>query len=130
MKYVRAMLDGRLVHGILENVDTIRLLKGDPFRHPAGALEGMKALTDALVPLDEAWLLAPVTPSKILCAGLNYVDHIRETHSATPETPVIFMKPPTAVVGPGCPVVYPSISRHVEYEGELAVVIGRCAPSA
>lgn len=71
-------------------------------------------------------LLAPVgRPPKILCVGLNYADHIRETGAARPPVPVIFNKQSTAVTGPGAPVYIPPESAMVDYEGELALVIGR-----
>ncbi len=127
MKYVRGLLDGSVIHGILQGEAAVCLLEGDPFAHPSGVQAGLQAATGALAPLDKVTLLAPVSPSKILCAGLNYIDHIRETHSETPASPVIFMKPPTCVIGPGESVVHPAISRHVDYEGELAVVIARKA---
>ena len=64
-------------------------------------------------------LLAPVDPDKIICVGLNYVSHIEEMGFATPERPMLFMKPRTTVTNPGDPVVYPRQGTQVEYEGEL-----------
>ena len=75
--------------------------------------------------LDEVRLLPPCLPSKIVCVGLNYRDHARELGMKTPEEPVIFLKPPSAVIGPGDDIVYPAASGRVDYEAELAVVIGR-----
>lgn len=68
-------------------------------------------------------LLTPVEPSKIICVGLNYRDHIEEVGRPTPEFPSHFLKPPTAVIGPGDPIIYPRVAERVDYEGELAVVI-------
>lgn len=70
-------------------------------------------------------LLTPVTPSKIICIGLNYHAHARELRMPVPEVPLVFLKPPTALAGPGDAVDFPDMSRHVDYEGELAVVLGR-----
>ncbi len=70
-------------------------------------------------------LLPPAEPSKIICIGLNYHSHARELRMPVPEVPLVFLKPPTALAGPGDPVDYPDMSRHVEYEGELAVVVKR-----
>jgi 2-keto-4-pentenoate hydratase/2-oxohepta-3-ene-1,7-dioic acid hydratase in catechol pathway len=72
-------------------------------------------------------LLAPVQPSKIICAGLNYREHISESQAAGKESeePVIFLKPPSALIGPGEKIVYPEISERVDYEAELGVIIGR-----
>ncbi len=75
--------------------------------------------------LAQVRLLAPVTPRKILCVGRNYVAHANELGNQPPEEPVIFLKAPSAVIGPGDPIVLPSISRRVDHEGELAVVIGK-----
>ena len=90
-----------------------------------------KALAEArskgwLVPSREAYWFAPVPrPGKIICIGLNYRDHAAESKMPIPEKPVVFSKFSTAVIAPGEPVVLPSTSQHVDYEAELAVVIGR-----
>ena len=77
--------------------------------------------------LSQIILLAPVEPSKIVCVGLNYKDHVKESQSATkvPESPVLFMKPPSALIGPGGKIIYPEMSNRVDYEAELGIVIGR-----
>jgi len=75
--------------------------------------------------LDELETLPPVTPGKIVCVGLNYIDHARELDMELPGCPVIFLKPPSAVIGHGDMIIYPPESRHVDYEAELAVVIGK-----
>ena len=75
--------------------------------------------------LDELKVLPPVTPGKIVCAGLNYIDHARELDMELPVCPIIFLKPPSAVIGHGDMIVYPPESRHMDYEAELAVVIGK-----
>jgi 2-keto-4-pentenoate hydratase/2-oxohepta-3-ene-1,7-dioic acid hydratase in catechol pathway len=72
-------------------------------------------------------LLAPACPSKIVCIGLNYAEHAAELKMHLPNEPVIFLKPPTAAIGPGAEIVFPSSSQQVDYEGELAVLIrDRC----
>ncbi len=77
--------------------------------------------------LQQIKLLAPVEPSKIVCVGLNYKDHVKESQSATkvPESPVLFMKPPSSLIGPGEKIIHPEISKRVDYEAELGIVIGR-----
>ena len=81
-----------------------------------------------LVPSSEAYWFAPVPrPGKLICIGLNYRDHAAESNMPIPEKPVVFSKFSSAVIGPGEPVVLPSTSRQVDYEAELAVVIGRRA---
>jgi 2-keto-4-pentenoate hydratase/2-oxohepta-3-ene-1,7-dioic acid hydratase in catechol pathway len=70
-------------------------------------------------------LHAPVLPGKIVCVGRNYVDHAREQDAEVPEIPLLFLKPPSAVIGPGQAIVLPPQSGQVEHEAELALVIGR-----
>lgn len=79
------------------------------------------------IPLDQVRLLAPVIPSKVVAIGKNYLEHAEEMGGEIPEEPVIFLKPSTAVSGPGDPIPYPPDSGRVDHEGELAVVIGRLA---
>ena len=92
-----------------------------------------KALADAvekgwLVPNRDAYWFAPVPrPGKLICIGLNYRDHAAESKMAIPEKPVVFSKFSTSVIAPGEPVVLPPTSNQVDYEAELAVVIGRRA---
>lgn len=80
---------------------------------------------EATLPLESITLLAPVTPSKIICVGRNYVEHAREQGVDVPEIPLIFLKPPSAVIGTGEAIEIPPQSQLVEHEAELAVVIGR-----
>jgi 2-keto-4-pentenoate hydratase/2-oxohepta-3-ene-1,7-dioic acid hydratase in catechol pathway len=73
-------------------------------------------------------VLAPLRPGKIVCVGLNYMDHCREQHVTPPDRPTLFAKFPTSVIGPGDPIRWPAdFSTQVDYEAELAVVIGRTA---
>jgi len=81
-----------------------------------------------LVPSQDAYWFAPVPrPGKLICIGLNYRDHAAESNMTIPKQPVVFSKFSTAVIAPGEPVVLPSTSEQVDYEAELAVVIGRRA---
>jgi len=97
-------------------------LAGHPF---GGRAEDIK-LTGIRYPLASVRLLAPILPSKVICVGKNYADHAAEMGTEPPEEPVIFLKPSTAVSGPGDSIVRPTdLSERVDYEGELAVVIGR-----
>src|SRR5450432_3163784 len=70
-------------------------------------------------------LLAPCAPTKIVCVGRNYLEHAREMGNDLPDKPLLFFKPPSAVIGSGDEIVYPQQSSRVDYEGELAVVIAR-----
>lgn len=100
--------------GILEG-ELLKVLQGSPF--------GKWRATEDTVPLKDVTLLPPCYPSKIVCVGLNYRDHAKELGMILPKVPVIFLKPPSAVIGHGQEIVYPSSSRQVDYEAELAVVI-------
>ena len=72
-----------------------------------------------------ASLLAPVEPSKIICVGRNYRAHAAEMGNAPPAEPLLFFKPPSAIVGPGAPIFLPRVSERVDHEAELGLVIGR-----
>ena len=74
--------------------------------------------------LSELELLAPVTPSKIICVGLNYLRHAEEMNKPVPDEPLIFSKPPSAIIGPGEAILLPAQSQEVHHEGELAIIIG------
>jgi 2-keto-4-pentenoate hydratase/2-oxohepta-3-ene-1,7-dioic acid hydratase in catechol pathway len=75
--------------------------------------------------LKDVELLAPCQPTKIVCVGLNYVEHARELKMKLPLEPILFIKPPTAVLAPEGEIIYPQSSQQVDYEGELGVVIGK-----
>lgn len=79
-------------------------------------------------PLSKVSLLAPIPfPPKIICLGLNYLDHAAETNKTVPNEPIIFMKPHTAIIGPNQRIIKPSFVRQLDYEGELAIIIGKRA---
>ena len=80
---------------------------------------------DAILNLDQVKLLAPILPSKIICVGRNYADHAREQGVEVQEYPTLFMKPPSAVIGPDDNIILPPQSQQVDHEAELAVVIGK-----
>jgi 2-keto-4-pentenoate hydratase/2-oxohepta-3-ene-1,7-dioic acid hydratase in catechol pathway len=107
-----------VVHGE-PGEEVLHVVLGDPLYAPLQP-------TGETVPLADARLLAPVIPrSKVVGIGKNYADHAAEMGGEPPREPLVFLKPNTAVIGPGDPIVLPSISQEVHYEGELAVVIGR-----
>jgi 2-keto-4-pentenoate hydratase/2-oxohepta-3-ene-1,7-dioic acid hydratase in catechol pathway len=80
---------------------------------------------EALGRLEELALLAPTTPTKIVCVGRNYPAHAAEHAAEVPTEPLLFFKPPSSVIGPGVPIVLTPQSEQVEHESELVVVIGR-----
>ncbi|HEV7184738.1 MAG TPA: fumarylacetoacetate hydrolase family protein [Leifsonia sp.] len=121
MKIARFSHDGAIDYGIVDE-DALVILAGDPM------FAGFDT-TGERVPLGKVGaLLAPVIPrSKVVAVGKNYRDHAAEMDSEAPEEPLLFLKPNTSVIGLGDAIVIPAQSQHVEYEGELAVVIGKIA---
>ena len=117
MRIVRFEMQGRTGYGILEG-EKISVLWGTPY-------DGLENTTGEGMSLPEVKLLAPCEPTKIVALGLNYRDHALEIGHPLPEEPLLFIKPSTAVIGPDEDIIYPAMSRQVDYEAELAVVIGR-----
>jgi len=99
---------GGKVHGGSLSIDDNRIVSGGE-----------------VLSLNDVELLAPCQPSKIVCVGLNYTEHARELKMEIPDEPILFLKPPSAIIGPGEEIVYPPSSQQVDYEGELGVVIGK-----
>ncbi len=118
MRIIRFSFAGSTGYGLIEGED-VYALKGDVF--------GEFGPGERVAALDEVRLLAPCQPSKIIALGRNYAEHAAEHGAEVPPEPLIFMKPAGAVIGPGDEIVYPPLSQQVEYEAELAVVIGRRA---
>ncbi len=118
MKIIRLKHDEEKRFGRLEGEEVILL---DGFPAPEARETGVR------LPLSAVELLAPTEPSKIVALGLNYRDHARELGMPLPEEPLIFLKPPSAVIGPEEEIVLPRQSKRVDHEAELAVVIGRRA---
>lgn len=75
--------------------------------------------------VEELKIISPVNPSKIVCIGLNYKDHAEELDMELPDTPKLFIKPSTSVIGPDDDIIKPEMSNEIDYEGELAIVIGK-----
>ncbi|HVH52644.1 MAG TPA: fumarylacetoacetate hydrolase family protein, partial [Actinomycetota bacterium] len=118
MRLVRFRFGDRIATGVVEG-EAVRALAGTFFENPVPSGEE--------IPLDDVRLLAPILPSKVVCLGKNYASHAAEFGGEVPEEPLVFLKPSTSVSGPGDPIPLPLISNRVDYEGELAVVIGRIA---
>ena len=119
MKLARFLKDALIKHGIVEGEDIFEI---------EGNIFVSFKKTSIRHKLNSVKLLAPCEPSKIVAIGLNYKAHAAEFNKPLPEEPMIFMKPSTAVIGPGDEIVYPQhMSRRVDYEGELGVVIGKKA---
>lgn len=117
MKIIRYEADGQTAYGILENDDSIQQLVGSPFED--------FSVGDRVASLADVRVLPPVEPNKIIGVGLNYIKHIEEIGANRPDFPMLFMKPSTGVIGQDDDIVYPTHGKHIEYECELTVVIGK-----
>lgn len=134
MKYCRFMLDEQVHYGAVEERKGELWITG-PAEAPEEDLAYRLAMEQAAagsfdfepMPLTSALLLPPVTPSKIICVGRNYRDHVKELGNEMPAQPLLFLKPPSCLLPPGGTVRLPKASERVDFEGELALVIGRRA---
>src|SRR6266446_1908959 len=101
------------------------LIEGENVIEISGAPWGPWSRGSRSISLSEVRLLAPVEPSKIVCIGRNYAAHAAELGNEVPKEPLMFLKPPSSIIGPEEAIVLPKYSQRVEHEGELALVIGR-----
>jgi 2-keto-4-pentenoate hydratase/2-oxohepta-3-ene-1,7-dioic acid hydratase in catechol pathway len=116
-RYVRVKtLQGQIYYGLLQLNHAVRVLDAPPW------LGGQA--TDLMLEAEDYRLLAPCAPSKIIAVGKNYANHAAEMGTPVPKEPLLFLKPPTTVTADSQPIYYPPQSQRVDYEGELAVVIG------
>lgn len=144
MRLLRFIVSGQPAFGFIDEGETLitELSSLDPFTETAAFLQRPGSISSAGVKtavrelertgrrfdLEDVRLLAPVEkPSKIVGVGKNYGDHIKEFDSQTPEDPLLFLKPSTALIGPGDPIILPGWSQKVDHEAELAVVVGKTA---
>jgi 2-keto-4-pentenoate hydratase/2-oxohepta-3-ene-1,7-dioic acid hydratase in catechol pathway len=121
MRTCRFRRGGRELYGVVDGLE-VRALTAEPW---AGGLpEG------PVFSLSEVTLLAPVAPSKVVCVGRNYRAHAKELGNEVPREPLLFIKPSTAIVGPGDAIRHPEQSKEVHHEAELGAVIGRALTRA
>lgn len=128
MKYCRFHWNGEAHYGLVESVagrDSIVRLLLTPPEDADGDMESLRTRRIEAIPLEEAALLPPVRPSKIVCVGRNYREHAAELGHDVPKEPLIFLKATSALLSPGAIVRRPKLSERVDYEGELGVVIGK-----
>ena len=118
MRYYRIAAEGGAAWA-REDGDRVRLLSGDPFVGTSDAAATVERATARLLP--------PVLPSKVVAIGLNYKDHAAERGKALPDEPLMFLKPPSAVIGPGDPIRKPAWAGRVDHEAEMGIVISRTA---
>lgn len=124
-RYVRVQnQEGRIYYGLLQLSQGVQVLDAPPW------LQGQ--LTDLHLEPDSYQILAPCAPSKIVAVGKNYADHAAEMGTSVPKEPLLFLKPPTSVIPTATEIQYPPQAQRVDYEGELALVIGdrtfECTP--
>jgi 2-keto-4-pentenoate hydratase/2-oxohepta-3-ene-1,7-dioic acid hydratase in catechol pathway len=128
MRIARFAFGGEVRYGVVDSAagsTSDELQVAELGGHPFGAADAIR-FTGARYPVADVRLLAPVLPSKVVAIGKNYAAHAREMGGEAPDEPVIFLKPSTSVAGPVDAIVRPvRLSNRVDYEGELAVVIGR-----
>jgi len=124
VRIARFAHDGGVAFGVVEgepDAPLDALTVAEVADHPFGPI----TFTGQRWALPDVRLLAPILPTKVVCVGKNYADHAREMGGEPPERPVLFLKPSTAVIGPDDAIRRPADSERVDYEGELAAVIGR-----
>jgi 2-keto-4-pentenoate hydratase/2-oxohepta-3-ene-1,7-dioic acid hydratase in catechol pathway len=128
MKYCRFHWNGEAHYGLVESVagrdSIVRLLLTTP-EEADGDMESLRTRRIDPIPLEQAALLPPVRPSKIVCVGRNYREHAAELGHEVPKEPLIFLKATSALLSPGGNIRRPKLSQRVDYEGELGVVIGK-----
>lgn len=116
-RYIRVQTqEGRIYYGILQLSQEVLLLDAPPW------MQGQP--TNELLAPDSYQILAPCAPSKIVAVGKNYADHAAEMGTPLPKEPLLFLKPPSSVTATGTEIKYPPQSKRVDYEGELALIIG------
>jgi 2-keto-4-pentenoate hydratase/2-oxohepta-3-ene-1,7-dioic acid hydratase in catechol pathway len=120
LKFVRFCFEDRVLDGVLESEDWIAEITWPGEQRK----DDLAQKTGSCYKVDDVKLLAPCLPTKVVCLGLNYRSHAEEMKFELPKKPIIFLKPSTTVIGPDHPINYPPQSRRVDYESELAVVIG------
>ena len=118
MKFVRFRHDKLTSYGFLEG-DDVRPISNDPFSKFIPARES--------IPIKDVRLLSPCEPTKIVAVGVNYQDHAEEFHHQLPGEPILFLKPPSAIIDPNEPIQLPESSSRIDFEAELGVVIGKTA---
>lgn len=120
MRLLRFRHGDRISTGAVQpGSETVQVIAGTFFEDPLP--------TGEEVSIDDVMLLAPVLPSKLVCVGKNYAAHAAEFGMEVPEEPLLFLKPSTAVIGPDDPIRLLPINDRTDYEGEMAVVMGRLA---
>jgi 2-keto-4-pentenoate hydratase/2-oxohepta-3-ene-1,7-dioic acid hydratase in catechol pathway len=128
MKYCRFQWNDQAHYGLVESSagrDVILRILVTPPEEADGDLESLRTRKIDQIALEEAVLLPPVRPSKIVCIGRNYREHAAELGHEVPQEPLLFLKATSALLGPGQNIRRPRISDRVDYEGELGVVIGK-----
>lgn len=125
MKIIQFTADGKERTGLMEEIGITEL--SCPVIEAINSPNIEKIKNDRIYSVEDIRINSPVSPSKIVCVGLNYKDHARELKMELPDEPIIFLKPPNAVIGHLDNIIYPDCSNQVDYEAELGIVISKKA---
>jgi len=123
MKIIKYTADGKEKTGLMEEIGITEL--SCPVIEAINSSNIEKFKKDRIYNVEDLNINSPVSPSKVVCVGLNYKDHAKELKMELPDEPVIFLKPPTAVIGHLDSIIYPNCSNQVDYEAELGIVISK-----
>jgi len=123
MKIIKYTADGKEKTGLMEEIGITEL--SCPVIEAINSSNIEKFKKDRIYNVEDVKINSPVSPSKVVCVGLNYKDHAKELKMELPDEPVIFLKPPTAVIGHLDSIIYPNCSNQVDYEAELGIVISK-----
>jgi 2-keto-4-pentenoate hydratase/2-oxohepta-3-ene-1,7-dioic acid hydratase in catechol pathway len=125
MRFCRYRHDNKVCYGLIEQGNSAEVI-GRALETLPTSISDFSGGETVELPLSSVALLAPVSPTKIVCVGRNYREHAKELNHAIPTEPLIFLKPPSAVLAPGDTILRPvALSQRVDHEGELGVVIGK-----
>lgn len=116
MKIYHFLWEGKELYGVLRE-EFLYPLKGSVFE--------TRETENFNIPIGKVKILPPVRPTKIIGVGVNYRDHAQEMGRNLPEEPLLFLKPPSAIIGPNEAIIFPRMAHRVDFEGELAVIIGK-----
>ena len=127
MKFCYFTFSGKPQGGLVESVAGTDCITRLLSTFPGEAVDPENTPSRAITPvsLNQADLLAPVRPSKIVCVGRNYRDHAAELGNEVPKEPLLFLKPPSSLIGPGQMILRPKISQRTDFEGEIGIVIAK-----
>ena len=125
MKIIKFEVEGKEKNGLIEDNNVLEL--SSSIIEAINSPSTVKYKENSIYNLAEIKVKSPFIPSKIVCVGLNYIDHAQELNMDIPEEPILFLKPLTAVIGHLDNIIYPNSSKHLDYEAEMGVIISKVA---